>query len=147
MSIPRLRREAGRRSPGMMQMIRLAPAALCVAAVIASSAQATEAAAAPPLGRYNCYQFDPSTGYLPSGWFKLLGGKRYVLYTKNGGRYSYSPAGRRLTWLSGPYKAYGWVGEFLPKGRDGRKGYTIVLKEKVHKDGIKIHCYWQAPGA
>lgn len=126
-----------------LRTARVALVALAAAGMLASSIQAgTSAATAnPPLGRYNCYQFDPYSGYLASGWFKLLSPKRYVLYTGGGGAYSFKAGTRRVTFLSGPYKAYGWKGEFLPKGRDGRKGATIVLTERVYKDGIKIHCY------
>lgn len=130
-----------------LRTIRIALVALAGAGVLATSTEASTSAASPPLGRYNCYQFDPYSGYLPSGWFKLTSSTRYVLYTKQGGAYSYSRATRRVTFKSGPYKAYRWKGEFLPKGREGRKGAAIVLTERVYKDGIKIHCYWQARGA
>lgn len=124
-----------------LRTIRMGLVALVGAGMLAASAEASTSAASPPLGRYNCYQFDPYSGYLASGWFKLLSPKRYVLYTGDGGAYSYKAGTRRVTFTSGPYKAYGWKGEFLPKGRDGRKGATIVLTERVYKDGIKIHCY------
>jgi hypothetical protein len=125
-----------------LRTIRIALVALAGAGVLAASVEAKTNAVTPPVGRYTCYQFDPYSGYLASGWFKLLSSKRYVLYTGGGGAYSYKAGTRRVTFLSGPYKAYGWKGEFLPKGRDGRKGSTIVLTERVYKDEIKIHCYW-----
>jgi hypothetical protein len=127
--------------------VRLAAVGVCslaTALVFVAAAGSAARTGLPPLGRYNCYQFDPYSGYLPSGWFKLLSTRTYVLYTKRGGRYSYNGTTRKVTWLSGPYKNYGWVGEYLPRGFKGRKGAAIVLKDR--KNGLTITCNWEKPG-
>jgi hypothetical protein len=126
-----------------LRTFRITLVAFVAAGVLAASAQAKTSAAAPPLGRYNCYQFSPSVGYLFQGWFRLPSRSRYVLNNGRGGRYSYNAGNRRVTFHSGPYRSYGWVGEFLPRGRAGRRSPTIVLKERVRRDGITIYCYAQ----
>ena len=123
-----------------LRTIRIALVAGIAASALAASAEA-KTSASPPLGRYTCYQYSPSVGYLFQGWFRLLPANRYVLNNGNGGRYSYTAGNRRVTFRSGPYRSYGWVGEFLPRGHGSRKTPTILLKERVPKDGIKIHCY------
>ena len=102
-----------------------------------AGAGAAESGARPPLGRYTCYQFDPTSGYLPAGFFKLLTTSTYKLFNGENGRYAYNAATRKITWLSGPYKRYRYRGEYQPKGTHGHKSNTIVV---LGPDYVKLEC-------
>jgi hypothetical protein len=109
-------------------------AALGLGAVSTASAKTT---AAPPLGRYTCYQFSPSSGFLYWGFVKLLSSSTYRDGTAGPGRYAYSAATRKIRWLSGPSRRYGYMGEYQPKGTNGHKSNTIVI---LGSEGVKIEC-------
>jgi hypothetical protein len=89
-------------------------AALALGALLAPASgiagPATEAAKAPPLGRYTCYQYAAYVGYTYSGWFKLTSRSAYKVF--NGGKGKYRVSGKTVKFLSGPYKSYGWYGKY-----------------------------------
>jgi hypothetical protein len=96
-----------------------------------------QAAPAPPLGKYSCYQSSSGVGWLYSGWFRFLSTSRYKVFSGAGGRYSYNASTRAVRWLSGPYKSYGWKGKYYPRGEEGRSGPTVIL---TGPDSIRIRC-------
>jgi hypothetical protein len=114
-----------------------AVAAVALGLGVATNAGAQTTAGKLPLGRYTCYQFSPSVGYLYWGYFSVLSPSTYRLYNGGSGRYSYSAPSRRITWLSGPYRQYRYRGEYQPKGTNGHKSNTIVL---LGPESVKIEC-------
>jgi hypothetical protein len=97
-----------------------------VAALVAGAsllAPAVADAKRPPHGLYQCYQFDPTSGYLYSGGFKLLTDTKYKSVSGGGGKYSVS--GRKVTFKSGPFH------DFTGKtGRDQKNKWVIKLTLK-----------------
>jgi hypothetical protein len=111
----------------------------CVMAIGLGAADVSSAksSAVPPLGRYTCYQFSATSGFLYWGFLKVLSSSTYRDGTAGPGRYAYSAATRKIRWLSGPYKRYQYKGEFQPKGTNGHKSDTIVL---LGPEYVKIQC-------
>src|SRR5947208_444032 len=68
------------------------------------------------LGKWGCYQYSYPSGFLYTGYFTLLSSSTYSVMQAGSGRYYFSPATRKITWLSGPYKRYHYRGEYQPKG-------------------------------
>jgi hypothetical protein len=97
-----------------------------IAALVASASLLAPAAALakrPPHGLYQCYQFDPISGYLYAGGFKLVTDTKYKSNSGGGGKYGVK--GKTVTFKSGPYK------DFTGKtGRDSKKKWVIKLTLK-----------------
>lgn len=82
----------------------------------------------PRLGKYNILSFGPGGKYLFLGHLELLAGGRYrVSRTADGnyfgeGSYTFDVAGKKIQWLSGPYKDQAdWGG-----------GFEITREGKTH---------------
>jgi hypothetical protein len=125
-----------------MRKTRLLSAAAVVAALAALQLGAASAGTAKstgtlPLGKYRCYQFSSSVGFLYWGYFKLLSPSTYRDASAGPGRYAYSSATQKIAWLSGPYRRYRYKGEYQPKGTNGHKSNTIVL---LGPESVKIEC-------
>jgi hypothetical protein len=128
------------RSESTSRLLATAVAGLIavVALVLGTAAGAgANASVRPPLGRYTCYQFDPTSGFLYAGYFTLLTRSTYKLYNGGRGGYAYSAATRKIRWLSGPYKQYQYRGEYQPKGTNGHKSNTIVV---LGPEYVKLEC-------
>ena len=95
--------------------------ALAVGALLAVPAGAE--AKRPPHGLYQCYQFDPTSGYLYGGGFKLITDTKYKSVSGGGGKYSVS--GKKVTFKSGPFKDF--KGQ---TGRDQKNKWIIKLTLK-----------------
>jgi hypothetical protein len=58
------------------------------------------------------------------------------------GRYSYDAKTRKITWLTGAIPKR-WVGFFVPKGVDGAKTHTIVIRDQQDvAEGNKRDLRW-----
>jgi hypothetical protein len=99
-----------------------AMAALAVGASLLVLPAAAEAKR-PPHGLYQCYQFDPTSGYLYSGGFRLVTDTKYKAVSGGGGKYAVK--GKKVTFKSGPYKDF--KGQ---TGRDSKNKWIIKLTLK-----------------
>jgi hypothetical protein len=122
-----------------MRLLMIASTVACLAVLElgAVSGVSAKTTAGLPLGRYTCYQYSYSSGFLYFGFFKLLSSSTYKDGTAGSGRYAYAASTRKVRWLSGPYRRYGYKGEYQPKGTNGHKSNTIVL---LGSGGVKIEC-------
>lgn len=77
-------------------------AALALGAALA--VPATSLAKAPPHGLYQCYQYDPYSGYLYAGGFRLKAHHKYT--AESGGHGKYAVKGKKVIFKSGPYKDF-----------------------------------------
>lgn len=102
--------------------------AIALGCVLALGAGASDAALAKGLhkGKYQCYQFDPVSGYLYWGSLKIKDPKRYVVNGSQKGKYRLR--GRKVKWVTGPLA--GWT---------GRKETSKKIKI-LGSDGIEINC-------
>lgn len=78
-------------------------------------------------GKYQCYQYSASSGYLYFGSVKISGSK----YATGSSKGTYSLRGSTIRWTSGPYKRYKWSGKKV----SSRK-FKIIGKA----DHIEINC-------
>jgi hypothetical protein len=79
-------------------------------------------------GKWECYQFDPYSGYLYTGWYKLQAGGHYTVGSGNGGNYVYNSGTKKLTFKTGSMKyAYG--------KRVGRTKFDMYFKNNHDKYG------------
>ena len=102
-------------------------ALVCCLAVLAVALPATASAKSIHKGKYQCYQFDPISGYLYWGYVKIKGSK----YRISGGKGKYSRHGKKIKWKSSPLKSYGWTGKVVSS-----KKFKILGES----DGIEINC-------
>ena len=100
-------------------------AALAIGAAVL--VPATAEAKRPPHGLYQCYQFDPTSGYLYAGGFKLVTDTKYK--SKSGGGGKYAVNGKKVTFKSGPYNDFKGV-----TGHDSKGKWTIKLTLKSDHD-------------
>jgi len=105
----------------------LGAAACCAALFPAALSAPAGAASSLGAGKYRCYQFDPTSGYLYWGKAKISGGK----YKISAGSGKYRLSGKKVKWTSGPLKRYKWTGEKV-----SAKKFRILGKA----DHIKINC-------
>ena len=112
-------------------------AAVAAVQLGAASAGTAERSGGLELGKWGCYQYSYPSGFLYTGYFTLLSSSTYSVMQAGSGRYYFSPATRKITWLSGPYKRYHYRGEYQPKGTNGHKSNTIVL---LGPESVKIEC-------
>lgn len=89
----------------------------------------------PPLGRYTCLRLGISENQIAPD-LTLLPGDRYSSLDETG-TYSYDPASRTITWLSGSLATSrtNWVGVFVPGGQAGAsiesaKDPTIAIRDR-----------------
>src|SRR3954453_11856267 len=85
---------------GMKTTRAITALAIGAALVVPATAEAKR----PAHGLYQCYQFDPTSGYLYSGGFKLLTNTKYKAVSGGGGKYAVK--GKKVTFKSGPYKDF-----------------------------------------
>jgi hypothetical protein len=109
-----------------VRLTKLIALLCCAAALLATTASPALASKKLGKGRYECYQFDPTSGYLYWGWVKVKG-KRYKI---SAGKGKYKIKGKKIRWKSGPLKSYGWTGKYVSK-----KKFKIL-----GDDGIEINC-------
>jgi hypothetical protein len=83
-------------------------------------------AAGPPRGHYICSQYDPISGYLPSGGFKLVTATKYTADTGGGG--TYAVKGKKVTFKKGPYK------DFTGKTRRDKHGGNWIIDLTLKSD-------------
>jgi hypothetical protein len=102
-------------------------AACCAAALSGVLGAPAGAAASLHGGKYQCYQFDPISGYLYWGYVKVTGKK----YKITAGKGKYSLKGKTIKWKSGPLKRYKWTGKKV-----SAKKFKIIGKA----DNIEINC-------
>jgi hypothetical protein len=102
-------------------MRKTAVTALAVSAALLMPA--TALAKRPPHGLYQCYQFDPISGYLYSGGFRLVTDTKYKAVSGGGGKYAVKA--KKVTFKSGPYKDF--KGQ---TGRDSKNKWIITLTLK-----------------
>ena len=107
--------------------LRRAIVAVCCAAALTGALSAPASAAGLSSGKYQCYQFDPVSGYLYWGYVKVKGHK----YSMSGGHGKYSRKGHKIRWRSGPLHSYHWTGKVVSS-----KKFTIIDKA----DGLEINC-------
>jgi hypothetical protein len=102
-------------------------ALLSCLALVAAALPATASAGSLHRGKYQCYQFDPVSGYLYWGYVKVKGHK----YSMSGGHGKWSRKGHKIRWRSGPLHSYHWTGKVVSS-----KKFTIIDKA----DGLEINC-------
>jgi uncharacterized membrane protein YgcG len=102
-------------------------ALICFLALLAAALPAGASAKSIHKGKYQCYQFDATSGYLYWGYVKVKGSK----YKISGGHGKYSRKGSKIKWKSGPLHKYHWTGKV-----QSSKKFKIIGK----KDGIEINC-------
>lgn len=78
-----------------------------------------------PLKRYECYQFDPTVGYLYGGGFKLKREHKYTSLSGGGGKWR-TPDGKKVKFKTGPYKYF--YGK-MRKDDNGNPVMDLYLKE------------------
>jgi hypothetical protein len=112
----------------MMKTRAIAALALGAALMVPATAEAKR----PPHGLYQCYQYDPYSGYLYGGGFKLLTDTKYKAVSGGGGKYAVK--GKKVTFKSGPFKDFKGV-----TGRDQKNKWIIKLTLKSDPD-VKETC-------
>jgi hypothetical protein len=98
---------------------RSVPGYLAVALLAAALLAPAQAGAKVPLKKYECYQFDPTVGYLYGGGFTLKKRGKYTATTGGGGKWS-TPNGKRVNFKTGPYRY------FYGKMRKDAKGNPVM---------------------
>jgi hypothetical protein len=118
-----------RRSPlvTIRNRLRCTIVAAGCAAALTGALSAPASAAGLSGGKYQCYQFDPISGYLYWGYVKVSGTK----YKITAGKGKYSVKGHTIKWKSGPLKRYKWTGKKISS-----KKFKIIGKA----DNIEINC-------
>ena len=103
----------------------------------AAGALAPSAAAArtvrPARGLYQCFQYTRTAGRLYAGGFRLVTWTRYR--TAGRGMGAYRVRGRRVTFVSGPYRSFRGTSR---RTRDHRWAVDIVLRSDR---SVVEHCY------
>jgi hypothetical protein len=89
--------------------------------------------AAPPLGLYKCYQFDPTTGYLYAGPLTLVDATSYQT-TSDATRGTYQANGDAVRFTGGPYA------EFTGKRRQDSKGNEVIDLTLQSDPHVKLSC-------
>ena len=112
----------------------------CSVLLVALSLPASAAAKPPAKGKYDCQQYSAGLGiYIDNGWLKIVSRNRYRASGGNSGKYRYSAAQKKLSFLTGAYKKSKWHGFYEPKGTRGRQYDTITIRDNTGDD--LLYCY------